>query len=61
MVIFYLGPNTVMPLASILAAIVGVILIFWRFIVRFIRFVYQSVFRRKNETNVSAHEPGNDT
>jgi hypothetical protein len=30
MVILYLGPNTVLPLASILAAIVGAVLIFWR-------------------------------
>jgi len=32
----YLGPETIMPLASILAALLGVILIFWRFIKKFI-------------------------
>jgi hypothetical protein len=28
----YLGPETVMPIASIIATIIGAILIFWRFI-----------------------------
>ena len=28
----YLGPETVMPIASIIATIIGVILIFWRFV-----------------------------
>jgi hypothetical protein len=28
--LFYLGPETIMPLASILAAVVGFLLIFWR-------------------------------
>ncbi len=40
----YLGPDSIMPLASAIAAVLGVILIFWRFIlsgikkgIRFIR------------------------
>ncbi len=48
MIVFYLGPNTVMPLASILAAIVGVVLIFWRMIASTIRRVTQALFRTKN-------------
>ncbi len=48
MVNLYLGPNTVMPLASIVAAIVGVILIFWRFIFGFIRRGFRALFRRKD-------------
>lgn len=35
--LFYLGPETIMPLASILAAVVGFLLIFWRAIVNFIK------------------------
>lgn len=35
--LFYLGPETIMPLASILATILGFLLIFWRAIVRFIK------------------------
>lgn len=39
--IFYLGPETIMPLASILAAVVGISLIFWRFIVNFIKKLFK--------------------
>lgn len=35
--LLYLGPESIMPLASIIAAIVGVILIFWRYITSFIK------------------------
>jgi hypothetical protein len=35
--LFYLGPETIMPLASILATILGFLLIFWRAIIRFIK------------------------
>ena len=30
LMLLYLGPDTVMPLASILAAIIGIVLVFWR-------------------------------
>lgn len=33
----YLGPETLMPLASILAAIAGFFLMFWRTILKFIK------------------------
>lgn len=39
----YLGPETLMPLASILAAIAGFFLIFWRLIVKFFRTLYRKV------------------
>lgn len=32
--LLYLGPETIMPLASILAAIMGFLLIFWRLILK---------------------------
>lgn len=32
-VFLYLGPETILPLASAAAAVVGVVLIFWRYIV----------------------------
>jgi hypothetical protein len=35
-IFFYLGPETIMPLASILAAALGLILIFWRSIKKFL-------------------------
>lgn len=52
----YLGPETIMPLASILATIVGAILIFWRFIVgaikRLIRFIL-----RKPASSPASEDP----
>jgi hypothetical protein len=36
----YLGPESIMPLASILAAVLGFILIFWRYIVKFFRKIF---------------------
>mgnify|MGYP003429085608 CR=1 FL=1 len=37
----YLGPETLMPLASILAAIAGFFLMFWRVIVKFVKKAYR--------------------
>ncbi len=39
----YLGPDTLMPLASILAAIAGFFLIFWRLIFKFVKRVYRKI------------------
>ena len=39
----YLGPDTLMPLASLLAAIAGFFLIFWRFIVKFVKALYRKM------------------
>ena len=50
---FYLGPNTVMPLASLLAAIVGIVLIFWRFIFGFFRKSFRRLVRKKDDTGMS--------
>jgi hypothetical protein len=36
----YLGPETMMPLVSFLAAALGIILIFWRYIFRFIKRIF---------------------
>ena len=41
----YIGPETIMPLASALAAISGVILLFWRKMVGFFRMTVQAVTR----------------
>jgi hypothetical protein len=60
MVILYLGPNTVMPLASIVAAIVGVILIFWRFIYRLVRRGLQT-FQKKDPSTASTNQSESDT
>jgi hypothetical protein len=39
----YLGPETLMPLASLLAAIAGFFLIFWRLIVKFVKTAYRKI------------------
>jgi hypothetical protein len=41
----YIGPETIMPLASALAAIGGVLMMFWRRIAGFTRMAYQRVSR----------------
>lgn len=46
MVFLYFGPEVVLPLASFLAAAAGVILMFWRQIISFIRKVFRFIFRR---------------
>jgi hypothetical protein len=46
LVLLYLGPETVMPLASILAAILGILLIFWRFILKGIKKLFRSIFHK---------------
>lgn len=42
-VLLYLGPETVMPLASILAALVGILLIGWRYIVNFLKQAFKFI------------------
>jgi hypothetical protein len=39
----YLGPETLMPIASVLAAIAGFFLMFWRLIVKFFKGLYRKV------------------
>jgi hypothetical protein len=41
----YIGPETMMPLASALAAISGVVLLFWRRVKGFFRMLSQAVGR----------------
>ncbi|MFQ5747052.1 MAG: hypothetical protein ACE5HF_07525 [Gemmatimonadota bacterium] len=42
----YVGPEVLMPLASIMAAITGVLMLFWRRTVGAFRAVFQFVSRR---------------
>jgi hypothetical protein len=39
----YLGPDTLMPLASVLAAIAGFFLMFWRVIFKFTKKTYRKI------------------
>lgn len=56
--LLYLGPNTVLPIATTIATVLGFILIFWRLILKGLlkpfRFVYSRV------TGKPMVEPGKD-
>jgi hypothetical protein len=41
----YIGPETIMPLASALAAVTGVLLMFWRRVAGIARMTYQAITR----------------
>lgn len=43
----YFGPETYLPLASILAGAAGLILTFWRRFVGFLRGIGSRIFRRR--------------
>ena len=53
--LLYIGPETIIPLTSFLAAIAGVFLMFWRWIVgTFLRIVNRITGRKNEVTNVEA-------
>lgn len=58
--VLYLGPNTVLPIATTLATVIGFILIFWRVILKGItkpfRFVYSKVTHKPMD--VPEQDPG---
>lgn len=59
MIVFYLGPNTVLPLASILAAIVGLLLIAPRYFIGLVRKGFRKAVqfvRRETPPAVSENE-----
>jgi len=59
LVLMYLGPETIMPLASILAAVLGFLLIFWRFIVNSIKKIFKRSQGDEIEGQSENTEPGN--
>lgn len=46
-VLMYFGPETIMPITSVLAAAVGVVLIFWRHVTLTIRSGFRRLFIRR--------------
>lgn len=59
LVLAYMGPQTVLPLASFIAAIVGFVLIFWRFVAKVVRRFFNFIFRR-GHANDDAISPLDD-
>jgi hypothetical protein len=57
-VLLYLGPDSMLPLASILAAIAGFFLIFWRYITRYVKKFFRWIRRQPDEPEqVASSEP----
>ena len=52
----YLGPETVMPLTSIFAALLGFVLIFWRLIIKFIRKLFRRITGKQDVVEPGAEE-----
>ena len=46
LVLIYSGPDQILPLLSILGAIIGFLLIWWQRFMRFVRRVWQAAFKR---------------
>jgi hypothetical protein len=49
-VFLYIGPDVFLPLASALAAITGVALMFWQRLVGWLRTFWRAVFRAKPDS-----------
>jgi hypothetical protein len=45
-IVLYVGPETILPLTSFLAAAVGVLLMFWRYVVGLIRRAWRFLVRK---------------
>ena len=52
-VLLYFGPETIMPITSVLAAGVGFVLIFWRHVTNTFRAAYRRLFIRKQVSSDS--------
>jgi len=50
--LLYLGPETIMPLASVLGVVVGFLLIFWRILLKPFKKIF-GVFGGKNQVESS--------
>jgi hypothetical protein len=44
--LLYVGPDQILPLASFLSAFVGVILIFWRYLVGLVKRAWHTLVKR---------------
>lgn len=59
--LLYLGPETIMPLGSFLAAAVGILLVFWRQATPFLRSAFRRILGRPprySSANPDPEEPG---
>jgi hypothetical protein len=47
MIVLYIGPETILPLASALAAIGGVLLMFWQRFIGLVQKLWRLIFRKQ--------------
>jgi hypothetical protein len=45
--LLYIGPETILPLTSALAAVIGVLLMFWQRFVGIVRWLWRFVMRKQ--------------
>jgi predicted membrane protein len=59
-ILLYLGPETIMPLGSFLAAVLGILLVFWRQATMFLRSVCRKLLGRKADypSHLDSEGPG---
>lgn len=50
--LLYFGPEVTMPLASAAAAVGGILLLFWRRFIGFLRMAVRAILRRNGATRV---------
>jgi hypothetical protein len=55
-VFLYFGPETVLPVASMIAGIIGVVLMFWRYILSSTR----KLFKQVSKSETASADTGND-
>lgn len=46
LILLYVGPDQILPLTSLIGAFIGIILMFWRYVVGLAGRVWQLLFRR---------------
>jgi hypothetical protein len=59
--LLYLGPETVMPLASAIAAVLGFVLIFWRFIMSSVKKMFRAVTGRPAAQSSEIQDTADET
>ena len=57
----YLGPEVMMPLASVVAGAVGFVLIFWQRLTTMVRNIYRRLFSKKDADEVFKEASSLDT
>lgn len=52
----YIDPQQIMPLTSVLAGVVGILLIFWSYFLRLLKYPFQALHRKKADMLVPVED-----